>query len=288
VPSERTSPEFPVEGVVDAHVHLMPDRLMRAIRRALTDAAGWQFDHPTDRGPVETALAAAGVERYVALPYAHRPGVAGELNAWVCEAAADSERAIPFATVHAGDDVGRVVDRAFERGARGLKFQLPVQGFPADDPRLDPAYEAAARNDAPVVFHAGTAPMFEGDPTVGVERFRSFLSSFPEVRACVAHMGAYEVEEFLALARGHDRVFLDTTVAMSAVAEQYMEFDPSSVPDEVLVELSGSIMYGSDYPNIPYRYEEERAHLLDRDLPAGAQRDIFARTARQFLGEPDT
>jgi len=284
--SEDTVTEFPVEGVIDAHVHLMPDRLMAAIREALTDAAGWTFEHPTGREAIEATLVDAGVERYVALPYAHRPGVAAELNAWVCEAAADAPRAIPFATVHAGDeDVGGIVERAFERGARGLKFQLPVQGFPADDPRLDPAYEAAAARDAPVVLHAGTAPMFENDHNVGVEHFRSFLASFPEIRVCAAHMGTYEVHEFLALAREHGSVFLDTTFAMSAVAEQYMDFDPSTIPDATLVELSESIMYGSDYPNIPYPYERERGHLLSRNLSVEVQRDIFSRTVRRFLGE---
>ncbi len=279
--------EFPVDGVVDAHVHLMPDRLMRAIREALTDAAGWTFDHPTDRESMEATLAAAGVDRYVALPYAHRPGVAADLNAWVCERAAESERAIPFATVHAGDgDVGGIVERAVERGARGLKFQLPVQGFAADDPRLDPAYEVAASRDIPVLLHAGTAPMFEDDPNVGVERFRSFLESFPELRVCAAHMGTYQVEAFLELARHNESVFLDTTFAMSAVASEYMAFDPSSISDETLVDLSDSIMYGSDYPNIPYPYEAERAHLLGRDLPADVQRGIFARTSRRFLGDP--
>lgn len=278
---------FPVDGVIDAHVHLMPDRLMSAIREALTEAAGWTFDHPTDRESIETRLAGAGVDRYVALPYAHRPGVAADLNAWVCERAGESEAAIPFATVHAGDDdVGGIVERAFERGARGLKFQLPVQGFAADDPRLDPAYEAAASHDAPVLVHAGTAPMFEDDPNVGVERFRSFLDSFPELRVCAAHMGTYQTAAFLELARDHESVFLDTTFAMSAVATEYMDFDPSSIPAETLVELSESIMYGSDYPNIPYPYEAERAHLLGRDLPVEVLRDIFSRTARRFLGEP--
>ncbi len=279
--------DFPVDGVVDAHVHLMPDRLMRAIRQALSDAADWSFDHPTDLEAVEATLSGAGVERFVALPYVHRPGMAEDLNAWVCETTADSERAIPFATVHAGDEaVGEIVERAVASGARGLKFQLPVQGFPIDDPRLDPAYEVAVEHDLPVVCHAGSAPMFEGDPNVGVENARSFLGSFPDVRVCVAHMGTYDVEAFLALARDHDSVFLDTTFAMSSVATEYMDFDPATIADETLIDLSESIMYGSDYPNIPYPYVREREHLLGRDLPADTRRDIFARTARRFLGEP--
>lgn len=278
--------EFPVGSVVDAHVHLMPERLMQAIRDALGEAAGWTFDHPTDLEAMTTILREAGVEQFFALPYAHRPEIADGLNEWVCETAAASDHAIPFATVHAGDDdVGGIVKRAVAAGARGLKFQLPVQGFPADDPRLSPAYEVAADHDLPVVLHAGTAPMFRDDPNVGVERFRSFIASYPELRVCAAHMGAYQVDAFCELARTHENVFLDTTFAMSAVAEEYMEFDPWSVSNETLEELSESVMYGSDFPNIPYPYEKERAHLLERDLSAEVQRDIFSGTARRFLGE---
>ncbi|PSQ56847.1 amidohydrolase [Halobacteriales archaeon SW_8_68_21] len=278
--------EFPVDGVVDAHVHLMPERLMVAIREALGDAAGWAFDHPTDRERMEATLAAADVERYAALPYAARSDAAADLNEWVIEAVAGSDRAIPFATVHAADDdPGTVVADAFDAGARGLKLQLPVQGFAADDPRLDPAYEVVAARDAPVVLHAGTAPMFEDSPHVGVERFESFLASYPDVRVCAAHMGTYETEAFVDLARDRDNVFLDTTFAMSSVAETYMEFDPTTVADDTLIDLSESIMYGSDYPNIPYPYAREREHLLSRELPTEARRDIFSRTARRFLDD---
>jgi len=277
---------FPVSGVINAHTHLMPERLMTAIRGSLSDAAGWSFDHPTDLDSMTAALERAGVERCLALPYAHRPGVAAELNEWICETTADSETAVPFATVHAADeDVGEIVESAFEHGARGLKFQLPVQGFSADDPRLDPAYEVTTEWDCPVLFHAGTAPMFRDSPAVGIERFRSFVDSYPEIRACGAHMGTYEHEAFMDLARDRENVFLDTTFAMSAVAETYMDFDPSVITDAELTALSDRIMYGSDYPNIPYPYDRERAHLLERDLSTETQRDIFFRTARRFLGE---
>jgi predicted TIM-barrel fold metal-dependent hydrolase len=278
--------DFPVDGVVDAHVHLMPDRLVEAIQQTLAAESGWPFIHPADHEATVATLGNEGVERFFALPYAHRPGLAADLNEWVCETAETTAGAIPFATVHAADDdVGGIVERAVTDGARGLKFQLPVQGFAADDPGLDPAYEVAVDHDLPIVFHAGTAPMFRDDPTVGVDRFESFIASYPEIRACAAHMGTFEVDAFCDLARTHENVFLDTTFAMSAVVDEYMDFDPWSVSNETLVELSESVMYGSDLPNIPYAYEQERAHLLERDLPVEVQRDIFSRTARRFLGE---
>ena len=270
---------------IDAHVHLMPPRLLAAVRESLSRSSEWAFDHPTEREAMEADLRSAGIERYVALPYAHEAGMADELNEWVLDAAADSEMAVPFATVHGDDDAAAVVRRAFEAGARGLKIQCPVQRSAPDDPRLAPAFELAAEYDRPVLFHAGTAPMFEESPHVGADRFARFVESFPEVRACAAHMGAYEVEAFLDLARRHEQVFLDTTMALSPRSAEVIGFDPSTVSDATLAALSESIMFGTDYPNLPYPYDEERRGLRERDLPDAAVRDVFGRTAERFLGE---
>jgi hypothetical protein len=271
-------------GATDCHVHLMPGSLMRAIREAITDAAGWAFPHPTDQGAVERHLREHGVERYCALPYAHKPGIARELNGWVLERADDSAMCVPFATAHGDDDVREVVREAFEAGARGLKFQCPVQEVGPDDPRLDPAFELAAEYDRPVLFHAGTAPMFEDSPHVGIEAFETFCESYPEVRACAAHMGTYEWEAFVDSLSRYDNAYLDTCFAMSAAAEREMGFDPTVVPDEVFERLSGRVMYGSDYPNIPHDYADERRHLLSRDLSEGAFEALFRGAAESFLG----
>lgn len=269
---------------IDSHTHLFPEGLAAAIQRVLTDEAGWQFRHPTSRPDVEEALTSAGVTRYVALPYIHEPGRTAELNEWLCEQAAASERLIPFATAHPDDeDVGSLARSAFERGAKGLKFHCPVQRCSPADPRIEPAIEAAAEFDRPITYHGGTAPMYENSPHVGIDVFTEVVESYPDVRVCCAHMGTYEVEEFVALARDNENVYLDTTFAMSTEAEATMDFDPASIDDEVFIELSDSIMYGTDFPNIPYPYRAERAQLLGRGLPEETYRDIFYNTAVEYL-----
>jgi predicted TIM-barrel fold metal-dependent hydrolase len=274
----------PFAPAIDGHTHLMPERLMGAIRGALAEQAGWQFNHPTAREGMERQFRAAGVERYLALPYAHKPGMAAELNDWLLDRAAESNMIIPFATVHGDDDVATVVEAAFAAGARGLKFQCPVQECGPADPRLDPAFELAAEYDRPILFHAGTAPLYEDSPHVGIEQFEAFTKSYPRVRAACAHMGAFQSEEFLALVADHENAFLDTSFAMSTEATEHLG-RALDIADERLEALSASIFYGSDYPNIPYPYEAERAGLLERNLPESAFRDIFARTAERFLGE---
>jgi predicted TIM-barrel fold metal-dependent hydrolase len=267
----------------DVHVHLMPDRLIAAIHRALGEEAGWTFDHPTDREGIESLLSAAGVRRYFALPYAHKPEMSAELNWWVIDRADESEMAVPFATVHPEDEVGPVVRAAFDAGARGLKFQCPVQQCAPDDERLGPAFELAAEFDYPIVFHAGTAPMFDESPYVGVDRFASFLESYPDVKAACAHMGTYEWEAFVDLIAEYDNAFLDTSFAMSAAAGASMRFSPEAIPDRVFETHSASIMYGSDLPNLPHEYADERRHLLGRSFERSVYDDLFRRTAERFL-----
>lgn len=277
--------DSPFPPATDAHVHLMPNRLIRAIQGALNEQEGWEFSHPTDQEGIEETLQAAGVERYCALPYAHKPGIARELNEWILARAEESSLVVPFATVHGDDDVRAVVREAFEAGARGLKFQCPVQRVGPADPRLAPAFELAADFDRPIVFHAGTAPMFEDSPHVGHDQFETFLQSYPDVRASCAHMGTFEWEAFVPLLEEYDNAFLDTCFAMSTAVSQYMDFNPADIPDDVFRGHSERIMYGSDYPNIPHEYREERSHLLGRDLPESVYNDLFRRTVERFLGD---
>ncbi len=272
-----------LDGATDVHVHLLPDRLMAAIRESLREEVGWTFHHPTDRAAIEDVLAAHGVERYCALPYAHRAGVAADLNDWVLARAAESEMCVPFATVHGEDDVRSVVRAAFEAGARGLKFQCPVQEAAPDDPRLDPAYELCAEYDRPVLFHAGTAPMFEDSPHVGVDHFRRFLDAHPEVRACAAHMGAYETPAFVETLADHGNAYLDLAYVLGDGAAADMAFASDPAPAEVLERHADRIMFGSDYPNVTFDYGDCVEGLLARDLPTSVRRDLVHRTAERFL-----
>ena len=61
-------------SVIDAHVHLFPDRLFDAVWRWF-DTHGWLIRYKLYSREVIDTLLARGVERIVALHYAHKPGV---------------------------------------------------------------------------------------------------------------------------------------------------------------------------------------------------------------------
>ena len=72
---------------IDIHTHLHPPWLWKAIRRWFAGRPGWDFRYGTEPEWVARFLADRGVERFVFFSYAHKPGLARELNAWLHETA---------------------------------------------------------------------------------------------------------------------------------------------------------------------------------------------------------
>jgi predicted TIM-barrel fold metal-dependent hydrolase len=268
---------------IDVHVHLHPPRLADAITRHFA-AIGWDPAHAWDPGAVATTLAAHGVERFCCFSYAHRAGIARSINRWMAETARHLPGAIPLGTVHTDDaDGDAVVDEALGTLAlAGLKIHCSVQRIAPDDPRLVPVYERIVAADRVMMLHAGTLP-YRDDHT-GVDRVRPVMRRFPDLRVCIAHLGAHDHAAFLAMTDEYPNLYVDTTMALAPIASRYVGAEPHAVPTETLVRHQDRLMFGSDFPLLPYPYEEERAWAVTRGLPAAVQRKIFYENARRFLG----
>ena len=270
----------------DAHVHLHPPRLAAAIAQWFA-REHWHSAHPFDPAAVAETLARRGVEKFCFFTYAHRADMARALNAWVSETAARFPQAVPLGTLHAGDaDLAGTVREAVEDlGLRGFKLHLSVQRFHVDDPRLLPVYERAEAEGLRFMLHVGTMPY--RDPFTGVDRFTRVMERFPRLRVCVAHMGAFETEQFLALTRRFPHLYVDTTMTMTPLATPYVGVDPSTVTDAIILEHQDRIMFGSDFPLIPYDYEEERRWAAERAIPVAIQAKIFFANAVRFFAAGD-
>ena len=271
------------DACFDVHLHLHPERLGAAIQRHFA-RDGWVAAHSWAPDDVAGALRERGVERFCFFSYAHKPGMARELNRWVAETAAGLPGAIPLGTLHPDDpDVVAIAGEALDDlGLRGFKFHHSVQRFPADDDRLFPVYERAEAEGRVFVLHAGTLPYRDG--FTGVAHFRRVLERFPRLRVCIAHMGCFEHAEFLALSAAHEHLYLDTTMALAPIARRYVGGDASAITNEQLLRHQDRILFGSDFPLIPYDYEEERRWAIDRALPEDVRRKIFYSNALRFLG----
>jgi uncharacterized protein len=268
-------------GSVDLHVHLFPPGMFEAVWRFF-EGHGWQVHHE-HVADVDRTLAAHGIEHAVALSYPHQHGVAGDLNRFGEEVAVAFPRFWPFASVHVEDaDLRSQVDGAI-RSPRlhGFKFQPLVQAFDVNDPRLDYLYAACVEASFPLILHLGTAPY--ANAFVGLPHLDRLMERFPTLRVCVAHMGAFEVDGFLARLDRYPNLHLDTT--MINVTTDL--FDTTWRGDPARLERHAHrICFGSDWPNVPYPYQEALDSLPRFPLPAEALPGLRGANALRFLTSP--
>jgi predicted TIM-barrel fold metal-dependent hydrolase len=262
--------------MIDVHVHLHPRRLFAAIRRWFAERSPWELTHATEPESVARTLADAGVERFVFCSYAHKPGIARELNGWLAATSrALDGRGLPLATVHLDDaDPAGDVRAALDDGCIGLKVHEDVQRLAVDDPRFAPVFARVAERDGFVLAHVGPIP-WSSDTRDGPARVERVLERHPGLRLVVAHLGAPDSRRYFALMRSRPTLYLDTTMAFAG------SFAPEITAGEIEA-VAGRVVYGTDYPNIPYEYERERAKLETLGLSAGTLRAILGENARRL------
>jgi hypothetical protein len=222
------------------------------------------------------------VKAYTTYNYAHKEGVAEYINEWVKEFCTTHKNAIPFGCVWPGDK-----DR-FEYTRKnlddynffGIKIQPLVQEFYPDDERMYEIYDLILDRGKWICFHAGTAPY--RNRYVGYKNFIKFLEKYPDINVIVAHMGAFEYKEFLMLLDKHENLYLDTAVIFipdNVFPERIVK---RTTPEE-LTSYQDRILFGSDFPNIPFEYQQSTKGLLELDLSKKFYENIFFNNAKRLF-----
>ncbi len=259
--------------MIDAHVHLFPDRLFDAIWRWFDEHA-WGIAHKIYADEVVDRLEEAGAERAVGLLYAHRPGMAEELNRWIGDLARRRPMVIPCATVHPRDEDlrGILLRGRDDHGARLVKQHCHVLGIAPDDLLMFPLYEACIELGLPLNLHVGNGPKLPGyrapsDTVSGAARTEAVLVRYPELRLIVPHLGVLEDQVFLSWLDRFPNLYLDTAMAMVPFLDGLLVGDRKRLGDH-----PDRILFGTDFPNIPYPIETE----LEALAALGFEQEVMA------------
>ncbi len=253
-----------VPGLADIHTHFLPPRMLRRVWEYF-DGAGpllgrsWPIQYKESDEERVARLRRMGVRMFSALAYAHRPGMAADLNAWTMAFAKATPGCLPSATFYPEPGVDRYVRSAVDAGARIFKVHLQVGGFSPGEPALDEVWGLLAKAGVPVVVHAGHAPV--GNEHTGPRPFGQVLARHLGLTAIIAHMGAPDYEAFLRLGLEYERVMLDTTMIFTDFFDALAPFPAACLPLARELGLAGKILLGSDFPNIPYPYARQLAGL---------------------------
>lgn len=258
-------------GLQDLHTHFLPPRVMAKVR-AQFDAAGpligrpWPLHYRDEDDVLVETLRSFGVRRFTALPYAHRTDMAEFLNDWAAGFAARVPEAAVCGTFFPEPGVTAYVSSRTAT-VQVWKVHVQVGAFTVTHPLLDAAWGVIEDAGTPVVLHAGSGPV----PTehTGPGPVAALLRRHPRLRLVIAHAGAPEYADFVALAESHERVALDTTMAFTPFfGEMGGTYPPELLPRLRDLGLAGKVHHGSDFPNIPYAYSDQLDALARLDLGA--------------------
>jgi uncharacterized protein len=275
-------------GVIDVHTHFMPKSVMDKVWNYF-DSAGpligreWPITYRTAESERVQMLRDFGVRGFTSLVYPHKPQMAAWLNQWAAQFARETPDCLATATFYPEPDAGDYVAAALEAGTRVFKVHIQVGQFEPNDPLLDPVWGAVEDAGVPVVIHCGSGPA-PGKHT-GPEPIRLLLQRYPRLRLIVAHLGMPEYVDFMDICDESDNVLLDTTMAFTPFVEETMPFPPSQ--RSRLRDLGDRILFGSDFPNIPYGYADAMRSLTQLDVDDAWLRRVFHDNAAALFALTD-
>lgn len=276
--------ELDLPGLIDVHTHFMPKPVMDKVW-AYFDSVGplvgrdWPITyraHETER--VDT-LRDFGVRAFTSMIYPHKPDMATWLNSWAVDFASHTPDCLHTATFYPEASAPGYVRAAIESGAKVFKSHIQVGDYSPVDPLLDDVWGTISDADVPVVIHCGSGPA-PGNFT-GPAPIAQLLQRFPRLPLVIAHMGMPEYVEFLDLATTYQNVHLDTTMAFTDFAEEGAPFPTDST--QKLRDLGDRILWGSDFPNIPYTYTSALDAVTRLNLGDDWTRGVFYNNAARLF-----
>ncbi len=229
---------------------------------------------------VEAVLVALDLETTAGTPPCSNEYVAGIrqrhpdriIQAWAAVDPHKGEAAIREAR-HAVRDLGML----------GFHFH-PIMGhFAVNDPRLRPLFEVISELQVPVMIDVGTTGMGAGMPGGMGGKLRhahpsaidELAADFPNLTIVAAHPGWPWVDERTAVALHKRKVYWE----LSGWAPKYF---PSQLKVDIRGRLRDKIMFGSDYPSIPYERLLREWHELG--YPNQIMEQVFHANAERVLG----
>jgi predicted TIM-barrel fold metal-dependent hydrolase len=243
--------------VVDAHVHILPDRVRANLAQICATDAWFGACHAGPRAAVASAeelvraLDEAGVERAVCFtwPFAD-PHLCAEGNDYVAAAVHRfPDRLVGFGCVQPADaGAAREVERCAQLGLRGLgELNADAQGWSLEDEALvGPVARASVAAGLPWTLHCSepVGHAYPGKGTATPDRVAGLATRHGDLRIVCAHLGG-------------GLPFYAHMPEIRALCHANLWFDTAAVPflyDETayraVLDLAGAdrLLFGSDHP----------------------------------------
>jgi len=165
----------------------------------------------------------------------------------------------------------------------GFHFHPIMQHIRVDDKSFYPLWDEITQLKVPVMIDVGMTGMGAGTPgglgaktrNAHPESIDALAADFPDLTIIMSHPGYPWIDETTAVALHKGNVFWE----MSGWSPKYL---PDSLKKDIRSRLKDKVMFGSDYPSIPYK------RILSEWDQMGYSDDMlekfFHRNAESILG----
>jgi predicted TIM-barrel fold metal-dependent hydrolase len=164
-------------------------------------------------------------------------------------------------------------------GLKGVKMHPNFARFYPNDRAAWPCYEAAGKNNLPVLIHCGRtgqepkkgiANMLYSEDYADIKNFSEPVESFPRVRFVFCHAGALQNEEAIRIAKKNKNVWMDVQgQSVDNIRKMIRQLGPER------------LMFGSDFPFYPVATVLARM-LVATEKDKVVRKMIFSENARRF------
>ncbi len=268
--------------VIDSHVHIFPGKIFSSIW-SWFDQHAWKIRYQMNTSQLIQYLLDHDVSHVVALQYAHKKGISEILNKYMAKKCDEFKGKVTgMATVFPGEEgADEILINAFENGLKGVKLHAHVQCFDMNSSDMDVIYDICERNDKPIVIHAGREPKsdkYACDPykICKAAKIEAVIKNFPGLNICVPHLGFDEIKEYKHLIEKYDTLWLDTAMVLT----DYFSLDNRIGLGQYRADR---IMYGSDFPNIPYAWDRELKWMNQSTISMENREQILHKNAEHFF-----
>ncbi len=267
---------------LDAHVHIFPENIFRSVWKWF-DKYGYPIRYRFDTPKLLHFLLSKGIGHIIALQYAHKPGISRGLNRFMAETCKQFPHKITgMATVFPGEeDAADILKEAFDSGLKGVKLHTHVQCFDMNSKDACIIFDICASENMPLVIHAGrepSSPAYLCNPyeLCSADKLERILQNFPGLKICVPHLGANEYISYKRLTEKYDNLWLDTAMVLT-------DYFPGNSPFPLHEMRTDRIMYGSDFPNIPFSWDRELRQIEKAGFSHDTLQKILGKNAAGFF-----
>ncbi len=225
--------------IVDAHCHVWPDHIAKAVLAQRPAGLDGSFDG-TLTGLLDT-MDTAGVDRACALAIANKASTVERTNEWI--AGVPRDRLVPFGTVHPGLSDEANLRSLRDNGIRGVKLHPLFQELDFADPRVLDLMRALADDQVTVLTHVGAGGDAQANERGAPAALRRLVDAVPDLVVVAFHYGGYHRLDEAQQQLIGTRVLVETSWPPSLAT-----LDPQRIVEVIRQHGVDRVVFGSDWP----------------------------------------